>query len=386
MKKTLGLFFFYCTLFVAPVQTGCSSTAKKSGADQSRSPASPDDGANELNPIFERRMENEDQYISTIRAGILFQQGKVADNNGGKHLRGTHAKGVCVGGEMEIFDVEESLGAVAKRIKKGMFSEPGRYVTQVRFANGGGSIAPDQEPDVRAVSFSMQMPQRLSNAQGRMDFAMNDATTFPINDAEVFADLMIVRKLGKDKALRVIGLDRLKKVGAALAIGSTQEKPAKHPFQKSRYWSTVPFALGDDEAVKYSLKPCSENQAKDLTSHPNTLSREMIRHVQQDIQLACFDFQVQLLEPAKMKTDSGETKAADYWVENATIEWPEIQAPFYKVGRLTLLGDSAIDPVSCDQRSIDVSGNNNAIHRGLGSINRARTSAEAASANKRLNP
>ena len=140
-----------------------------------------------LNPRFERLLPDEDKYIDQIREGILFLQEQEKEAHG-KSLRGTHAKGVCLAGEMEIYDVEKSAPAVSARLKKGIFSVPGKYLADVRFANGKGQINPDHERDVRAISLSLHMPPELSNPQGRMDFTMNDATTFPINDAQVFAD------------------------------------------------------------------------------------------------------------------------------------------------------------------------------------------------------
>jgi hypothetical protein len=72
-------------------------------------------------------------------------------------------------------------------------------------------------------------------------------------------------------------------------------------------------------------------------------------------------------------------------VENAAVEWPdsEDQAPFYTVGRLYLTKHSEIDQASCERWKINVKENNNQTHRGLGSINRARTPAETASAETR---
>jgi hypothetical protein len=329
---------------------------------------------------FERVMPNESDYDKQIRQGFEFVQKKEADAHG-KYLRGTHAKGVCVAGEVEIFDVAQSAPTVANRLKKGIFSVPGRYPAQVRFANAVGKIAPDIDKDVRAVSFSMQMSPNLSNPQGVMDFAMNDNPVFPFSNAQVFADvLQILQK-------RILSCGGIERCATALIAGvngsKEQEKPGTTPYQKLRYWSTVPFALGADEAVKYSLKPCVNNAAQPLSNDPNALSQELIRNVQND-QPSCFEFQVQLLEAAKMTDPKGRTQPEYVWVENALMDWPEAQAPFYTVGRLTLTPNSVVDPETCERRHVNVMVNTNSIHHGLGSINRARTMSERFSAETRL--
>jgi Catalase len=340
-----------------------------------------------LNPRFERLLPDEDKYIDQIREGILFLQAQEKQAHG-KSLRGTHAKGVCLAGEMEIYDVEKSAPTVSARLKKGIFSVPGKYLADIRFANAKGEIHPDHDRDVRAVSFALHMPSELSNPQGRMDFTMNDATTFPINDAQVFADLMMSLKNGFIKTGKEIGVARVARLGEGTADGKLlQEGWGSTPFQKKRYWSTVPFALGDDEAVKYSLSPCSDNPSQPLnSSDSNELRNELIRHVDRDKKMSCFEFQVQLLEPGRMtRAPFKQQEPAYWWVENAEKEWNEDQAPFYSVGKLTLKAESIVDDAVCETRWISVTKNNNVIHHGLGSINRARDAAESASANVRLN-
>jgi hypothetical protein len=219
-----------------------------------------------------------------------------------------------------------------------------------------------------------------------MDFTMNDATTFPINDAQVFADLAMSLKNGFTTTGKQIGLGRVARVGEAIVDGKLlQESWATVPYQKKRYWSTVPFALGDDEAVKYSLRPCPDNPSQPLnSSDPDELRDELIRHVDNDEKMSCFDFQVQPLEPGRMTRAPFLKEPAYWWVENAETEWNEDQAPFYSVGKLTLKAKSIVEDDVCEARRISVTKNNNVIHHGLGSLNRARNAAETASADNRL--
>lgn len=341
-------------------------------ASSGRRPAS-------FNDRFERRLDKEAELVQRIREGILFLQ-EAQRKQSGKTLRGTHAKGVCVLGEFTVSDLSHLPAPVASRLKKGIFSQPGQYPAQLRFANAEGKVLPDQEPDVRAVSFSAQIP--AANEQGLMDFAMNDATTFPIKDAKTFADLMTIAQHGLVKGGFMIGVRGVLDVKEVMRLGALQKKPATLPFQKMRYFSTVPFALGPSEAVKYSLKPCPKNQAKPLTPDPDTLGEELFRHVDED-QPGCFDFQIQPLEAEAMRDPKGQPRPEQDWVEDASLEWPESQAPFYTVGRVQLKAKSGVAQAECEKWKIDAIANSNEMHRGLGSINRARSEAEWASAEKR---
>ena len=146
-------------------------------------------------------------------------------------------------------------------------------------------------------------------------------------------------------------------------------------------------ALGDDEAIKYSLSPCADNPSQQLNSSDlDELRNELIRHVGHDSKISCFELQVQPLEPSRMTHGPfKKQEPAHWWVENAESEWKEDQAPFYSVGKLTLKAESIVDDAVCEARWISVTKNNSVIHHGLGSLNRARNAAETASANVRLN-
>jgi hypothetical protein len=104
----------------------------------------------------------------------------------------------------------------------------------------------------------------------------------------------------------------------------------------------------------------------------------LARHIEEDGQLSRFDFAVQFLDVSKM-TYWGETRDADFWTENASIEWNEGEAPFHVIARLTLLRNSQLSPEASEAIYFDVTGNSTADSRPVGSINRARCPAEVAS-------
>jgi hypothetical protein len=74
----------------------------------------------------------------------------------------------------------------------------------------------------------------------------------------------------------------------------------------------------------------------------------------------------------------------NFWIENASVEWNESEAPFHTVARLTLQAKSQFQPDASDAVYFDVTGNSLPASTPVGSINRARWPAEVASRKARL--
>jgi hypothetical protein len=92
----------------------------------------------------------------------------------------------------------------------------------VRFANGASNIQSDFAPDVRALSFSVTLPDGLNQNVSHQDFSMNDATTFPIKDSYVFS--LLFRARAEPEKLTENDLRLLKEVERNAAL---QQKPAE---------------------------------------------------------------------------------------------------------------------------------------------------------------
>jgi hypothetical protein len=136
--------------------------------------------------------------------------------------------------------------------------------------------------------------------------------------------------------------------------------------------------------VKYSAWPASANRAQPLRrGNANALRDELIRHLNEDATMCAFDFGLQLLDPERM-TYQGRRRDAGFWLENAAVEWPEAQAPFHLVARLTLLPKSQLSAEACEATHIDVGRHCTADSAPLGGVNRARAHAVAASRDARL--
>ena len=339
---------------------------------------------------FEEKLPTEDVDIADIVKGLLAIQAMSAATQKRPLARGTHAKGVCVRGTFEVFDLARTVkdSSMVERLARGIFTKPGVYGALVRFANGASGVFADSKRDVRALSFAVDVPAGvLAATPTRQDFSMNNAPVFPINDAHAFATLLKIRAAAnagaKLKAFVGLSLRDMYGVAQTYRLGMQQQRCPVQPYQQTRYWSTVPFLHGPDDAVKYSAIPRPHRTARAVGSGANVLADELARHLTEDPEPSAFDVALQFLDTARM-TFRGKPQKASFWIENASIEWNEAEAPFHVVGRLTLVAASHLSAADCEAAYIDVTEHCTPDRRPLGSINRARWAAEYASRKARL--
>jgi hypothetical protein len=289
-----------------------------------------------------------------------------------------------------VFDVIAGRDSrLAARLARGMFAKPGVYPAIVRFANADQKMRSDFKPDVRALSFSVDLTQDGTAApragSGRQDFSMQNATTLPINDARAFLATMKLLTASNPAAglWSLSGKDKLR-VLRTLVLAELQSRQKIKPYQQLRYWSTVPFRHGPSDVVKHSATPSLDNPARPLqTSNPNGLQDELARHLKEDSKMSSFDFGVQFLDVERM-TYWGKPRDANFWIENASLDWKEAEAPFHSIARLTLLPKSQLSLDAAKSTFIDVTGNSTPDSMPIGSINRARQHGEVASRQARM--
>jgi hypothetical protein len=328
--------------------------------------------------------------IEAIVEKSLLMQASAAAKQQRPLCRGTHAKGVCARAAFEVFDVTVGREpALATRLAKGIFAKPGVYPAVVRFANADASINSDFKPDVRSLSFSVDLARDSTAARDatplRQDFSMQNATTLPINDSPAFlATISLLTASNPILSLWSLRFRDKLRVMRTLASAEMQARQKIKPYQKLRYWSTVPFRHGPTNVVKFSATPSPDNPSRPLKrNNPTGLQDELIRHLQEDSRMSAFDFGIQFLDVDRM-TYWRKRQDADFWIENASVEWNEIEAPFHTVARLTLLPRSRLDPEESATTYFDVTGNSTPDSTPVGSINRARWPAEVASRKARM--
>jgi hypothetical protein len=334
---------------------------------------------------MERNPAIEEAEIAEIVRGFLTLQARTAAEESRPLCRGTHAKGVCARAVFDVLDVATGRDpALAARLARGIYAKPGSHSATVRFANSDPNVNADWEPDVRGLSFSVELAPSGMPAAGasvaRQDYSLQSAPTLPFNDVKAF--VVYARVVGAPNEAIALGslpfCDQL--VYARTKMGVLQQqRQAVRAYQRLRYWSNVPFRHGSEDVVKYSASPAASNPARALDRRSqNALRDELIRHLNEDDTMSTFDFSLQFLDTENM-TYQGKRRDAAFWIENAAIEWPEAQAPFHTVARLTLLPQSLLSAAASEAMYIDVTENSSADSAPLGGINRARWYAEVAS-------
>ena len=338
----------------------------------------------------ERNLAREPSDIKEITERSLLMQANAAARQHRSLARGTHAKGVCAQAQFEVFDLSAGRDhGLAARLAKGIFASPGVYPATVRFGNSDSNKNSDFKADVRSLAFTVDLTRGGTAVPDanvkRQDFTLQNAPFLPINDAPAFVAIVKVLTASSPGAgLWSLEFKDKLRVLRVLALLQGQAHQTVKPYQQLRYWSMVPFRHGSVDFVKYSVTPSPDNPAAPLKrSNPNGLKDELIRHVQEDNRMSAFDFGVQFLDPDRM-TYRGKHLDASFWIENASVNWDEQQAPFHTVARLTLLPKSHLSPEASAAVYFDVTGNATPDSTPVGSINRARQPAEVASRKARM--
>jgi hypothetical protein len=333
----------------------------------------------------DRDLAREPADIAEITRRSLIMQANAAAKQHRPLARGTHAKGVCALAQFEVFDTSVGRSPeLAARLAKGIFAKPGIYPATVRFGNSDSKKNSDFKPDVRSLSFTVDLKSNGVN-MSRQDFSLQNTKTLPINDSPAFvAIIKVISASSPGAALWSLPFKDKLRVLRTLSLVQPQLHQTIKPYQLLRYESNVPFRHGPVDVVKYAATPFPDNPSQPpQKSNPNGLQDELARHVQQDGRMSSFDIGVQFLDPARM-TYWGKTHDANFWIENASLEWKESEAPFHNIARLTLLSGTRLGPEESKAVYFDVTDNSSPDSAPVGSINRARCAAEAASKKARM--
>jgi hypothetical protein len=264
------------------------------------------------------------------------------------------------------FDVLDNLPAFAAQ---GLFARPGHYEAWVRLSNGSSSRQVDRKPDVRGFAIKVQGvhgPGALGQGDTQtQDFLLipNSSTAFA--DSEEFADvalaaargpLAVVGALVRRHGL-VTGLRKLKRIAAGVGAPFSG-------FATQRFYSALPLACGPYAVRVRMLPPAAETP--DPGARDGWAADVTVRLHQRPL---VYEFQLQFF------VDEATTP-----IEDGSVDWPESQAPYVTVARLTLL-QQATDASFQQQAEAAAFDPWSALleHRPLGELMRARKAVYYAS-------
>ena len=292
----------------------------------------------------------------------------------GHAVRSVHAKahGILEG----TLTVEDGL---APELAQGLFAKPGTHKVYMRLSTNAGDILPDAISLPRGLALKVLDVEggRLPDAEGTtQDFVMVNGKVFQAKTADKFlGNLKLLAKTtdrlegtkkamstvlrGVNKALEAVGIE-------STTLASLGGAPNVDPLRET-YYSVTPFRYGDYIA-KFSVAPVAPaltgltGKEIDASGRPDAI-RETVQAEMRGIE-GVWEFRVQLCRDLARQP-----------VEDPTVEWKEDEAPFQRVGTITVRPQDSWDAQrvgAVDERMRFAVWTGLAAHQPLGNINRAR--------------
>ena len=290
-----------------------------------------------------------DQLSEEMSLGI--EAVTVAKRHNGVIPRFNQSKSIaCLKGEFKVRrDIPSAL-------KRGVFARPASYPAMLRLASA--SEQDDSRKDIRGLSIKISNLDGpvLWGKPGTQDFILNSYPALFVSTPEEFLSFIRARQAGDE-------LQFFASRPNSLSIVSRARQRHLSPLD-IRYWSTVPFLLGENggQVVKYSVTPCSDYAAvTPVDAGENQLRAAVKAHLRQGA--ACFDFGIQRqVDPNTMP------------VEDPTVIWDEKTSPFETVATILVENQDFDDPESlaaCERISFNP-WQSLPAHEPLGRMNRVR--------------
>ena len=268
----------------------------------------------------ERKLPNEDETIDRMIATIAaYMRSKYKP---GEYQRGGNTKThAIVRAEFVVHD------GLPKHLKHGVFAEPKTYRAWVRFS-GPGPDSPKDIDDVGFASISIKLmgvpgPKLMPDEKETQDFTAVCTPTFvtPDIDANIQLQTEILKYTPGLYFFRPRSHHLLD-----LLMQSWWNQTQSNPLDV-RYWSCVPYLLGEGQAMQFSVKPRKrirtriprlprrppDNYLREATA--NTLASTGVE----------FDFMLQV-----------QVDAHRMPIENNAVRWAEKLSPYVTVATLRI--------------------------------------------------
>lgn len=285
-------------------------------------------------------------------ARIHQQQQQQNEGNGApNNLRGMHAKGHgCVRAQFVATPPET-------RYKVGIFADSTPREVVVRFSNGSGLVSSDAARDLRGMALKIFIPnlQQLDEAKepGVQDIL---ATNAPVHHAANIVELMqfttAMAAGGVQKATFLASHPSL----AARLLSQTQRRVGS--VLNESYWSRAPFGFGNNQAVKYVIKPLRQLTSYDRPDIDDTswLAQDLAYQVSNNERITFGVY-------AQFQTDPVTEPLEDH-----SVEWTTGQV---KLAEFTIHKQNVDSSAKCENLIFNP-WNAGKDHRPLGNMNRGR--------------
>lgn len=277
-------------------------------------------------------------------------EGRIAERAGNTKTYGV------VRAEFRVFD------DIPAAYKHGVFAQPKSYPAWIRFG-GPGPLSPPDIEDSGILSIGIKLmgvsgEKLLPDEKATQDFTGISCPTF--TTPNIVENLKLQKQIFARTPVFYF-LNPFDSHYLDMTMQGIYARMNTSPLEV-RYWSCVPYLLGEGQAMKYSVRPCSDRKTKIRWNPPDDWLRQSLATTlsSTDVDL---DFLIQLqTDPKRMP------------IEDASIEWPERLATFVPVAKITIPKQEFTSPaqmVFARQLSYNP-WHCIAEHRPLGNQNRAR--------------
>ena len=277
-------------------------------------------------------------------------QGRIAERAGNTKTYGV------VRGEFRVLD------NIPPNYKHGIFAEPKTYPAWIRFG-GPGPASPPDIADSGILSIGIKLmgvpgEKLLDDEKATQDFTGISCPTF--TTPNIIENLKL-QKLIYARTPVFYFIKPFDSHFCDMMMQGIYARMNRSPLEV-RYWSCVPYLLGEGQAMKYSVTPCSNRKTKIPWNPPDDWLRQSLAMTLSNTD-AEFDFSIQL-----------QTNAKRMPIEDASIEWPERLSQFVTVAKI-VIPKQEFRSSAQDKFARELSFNPwhcIAEHRPLGNQNRAR--------------
>ncbi|MBV8867040.1 MAG: catalase family protein [Acidobacteriaceae bacterium] len=306
----------------------------------------------------EKQLPDEEAFLDSIVASFTAQMRGLWKP--GRFERGGNTKthGI-VRGEFIVH------GNLRPELRHGIYAQPRTYRAWVRFSGPGPYITPDIE-DVGFMSISIKLmgvpgSKLMEEEKFTQDMFGISTPTFVTPDTKANAQLQI-ESLKNAQIFYFLNLHRSHVLD--LIMQSLWIKTQSSPFE-APYFSCVPYLLGEEQAMQYSVWPKSTRRTPiprlPLRPPDNYLRAAMVDSLaERDVE---FDIRLQRqTDPHLMP------------IENNAVLWPERLSPRESVATLRIPRQKFDSPAQMDFARLLSYNPWHSIpeHRPLGNQNRAR--------------
>lgn len=239
-------------------------------------------------------------------------QGRIAERAGNTKTYGV------VRGEFRVLD------DLPPAYRHGIFAQPNSFPAWIRFGGPGPASPPDvKDSGILSIGIKlMDVPGRklLPDESRTQDFTGISSPTF--TTPNIVENLKLQKQIYARTPVFYF-LNPLDSHYLDMIMQGAYARMNTSPLEV-RYWSCVPFLLGEGQAMKFSVRPCSNRKTRVPWNPPDDWLRQSMAGTLSAMD-AEFNFCVQLqTDPTRMP------------IEDASIEWPERLSPFVPVARIRI--------------------------------------------------